>query len=112
MSFLPETQFLFVIGTGVLAFMVQYAGIIWRISKAESNIYDKINAVEHNYELELQKLKQEILETKLLMSNDYMHRDTFKDVMSNIDARLIRLESKLDHALELSSVIYKYKQEE
>lgn len=86
--------------------MVQYAGIIWRISKAESNIYDKINTVEHNYELEIQKLRQEILETKLLMSKDYMHRDTFKDVVANIDARLIRLEGKLD------LVLYKHKEEE
>lgn len=99
----PMIHTMLLIGGTLGAFLMQYAGIIWRISKAETKIHEKISIVEYNAEREAQKLRLEIIQAKLEASHAYMSKDTFNNVMSNIDSRLIRLEGKLDQAIHSQS---------
>lgn len=78
------------------AFLLQFGVIIWRLSKIESGIHSRIDNVEYNGELENQKLRNEIIQTQLNVARDYVRKDSFEGVANNIDARLIRLEGKLD----------------
>jgi hypothetical protein len=73
--------------------------VIWRISKAEQAIQNRIVEVEHSSESERFKIRQELLEAKLALMNDFVKKETFQTVMNNIDSRLIRLEAKLDSAI-------------
>ena len=79
---------------GILS--IQFIGLVWRISKAEQRLYDRISEIEHTTDVEIQKIRSEIIESKLESSNVYLKRDVFISIMSNLDARLIRLEGKLD----------------
>lgn len=84
-------------GTGM--FLLQYAGLIWKISKAENQIQDHIQTVEREGEIERAKIRQELVQTKLEFAEKYLHRDSFTQLINNIDARLVRLEGKLDAAI-------------
>lgn len=83
------------LGTLILGFGL----LMRRISLAEHRIHMRIEDVEHDLEKEVQRVRQELVEAKLEIANSYMRRETFKDVMSNLDSRLIRLEGKLDTAI-------------
>lgn len=74
--------------------------MIWRISSAKSAIEDKIVETEHDAELKLAKLKEDILNTKLEALSVFIHKDSFEAAMRSLDARLIRLETKIDKVLE------------
>jgi len=104
---ISEMQFAMVIATGVFAFLTQFGALIWRMSRLESSIRDSIKGVEsdletkinnavHEGELCIQKIKQEIAEARLEATGLYLRRDAFREVLNTIDARLIRLEGKLD----------------
>jgi hypothetical protein len=81
------------------AFLLQFAGIIWRISKAESRIERQINEVEREADSKINKLKTELLEARLDAANRYVNKEAFNTVMTNIDSRLIRFEAKLDQTM-------------
>lgn len=89
-------QFGVTLVAGIAAFMIQFAGLIWRVSKAESRISARISEVEHELEVDIQRLKTELVETKLNISENYLKKEAFHIAMGNIDSRLIRLEGKLD----------------
>ena len=82
--------------TGVTAFVIQFAGLIWRIAKAESNIYNKLASVEHEYDLEIERVREEILQLKLYVSETYIKKDTLITIVNRINEHLIRLEEKID----------------
>lgn len=94
-----QLNLIFTLTGFVGVFLLQFAAIIRRISLAEHNIQIRIENVEHELEKEIQKVRQELVESELDIAKSYMRRETFKDVMSNIDSRLIRLEGKLDAAI-------------
>ena len=94
----PELLMVFLSGLSV--FLGQFAGILWRISKAESRIHERINDVESDYLLEIEKLKQSLLKARLEISDDYLKRDSFQLVTQNMDAHLVRLEAKLDAIIQ------------
>lgn len=78
---------------------MQYGGIIWRVGQAEKRIYDRMSEVEHKASAERHKLREEFLENKVLVATSYLRKDTFRDSLSDIGSRLIRLEGKLDKAI-------------
>lgn len=87
-------------GSGLFAFFVTYSTVIWRVSSAKSAIEEKIVGTEHDAELKLAKLKEDILNAKLEAFNVFIHKDSFEAAMTNLDARLLRLEAKIDKVLE------------
>lgn len=90
---------LFIYLSGVLTFLCTFATVIWRVGAAKNALEEKIVSTEHTTDLELAKVRQEVLEAKLEAVNTFIHKDSFEAVMRNLDARLIRLESKLDRVL-------------
>lgn len=74
-----------------MAFLVQFGAVIWRLSIAKGHVYDKINEVE-----------KAILKAELDISESYLKKDAFQAFVNNLDARMIRLEVKLDKALDLA----------
>jgi chaperonin cofactor prefoldin len=88
------------VGSGLVAFLVQFAVLIWRISKAEAHINDRILAVEHDASLEMEVLRQEILTTKLEIGENFVRKEMLRDHFERMDARLDRLENKLDSILK------------
>ena len=99
LEFLLNPELLLALGV----FLAQFAGIIWKISKAQSDINDKIQHVEHAAEFKIQDIAKRLVEIKLEISNEYIKKDTFRNVMLNIDTRLIRLEDKLDNVLRMKA---------
>lgn len=99
----PTLHTIILVAGVLLSFLVQYAGIIWRISQAERNLQERILTVEYVNEREIQKVRLELIQSKLEASQAYMGKDAFNNVMSNIDSRLIRLEGKLDQAIHAQS---------
>ena len=95
-----DLQFLITVGTGVAAFVFQFGALMLRIGRAEARIYDRISSVEKEYEVEVQKVRNELIESKLEIANHYVRKDSFNTIMTNLDSRLIRMESKLDRAIE------------
>ena len=92
-----------VFGSGIAAFFVTYTTVIWRVSSAKSAIEEKIVETEHSSELERSKLREDILKNKLDTFSTFIHKDSFDAAMKGLDARLIRLEAKLDKILEIKS---------
>lgn len=90
----PEFVLVFISGTA--AFLMQFATLIWRISKAESRIEAKIHDVERDMDEKLNKLRTEFLESRVLAATTFLRKDSFNSMMTNIDSRLIRFEAKLD----------------
>lgn len=92
-----------VFGSGIFAFLATYTTVIWKVSSAKSAIEDKIVETEHISELERSKLREDILRNKLDTFSTFIHKDSFDVAMKGLDARLIRLEAKLDKILEIRS---------
>ena len=80
----------------IAAFLIQFAGIIWRISRAETNIHSRITSVENTDSLKREQIKQDLLQLRLDIENEFLKKDSFRLVTANIDAHLVRLEAKLD----------------
>jgi hypothetical protein len=100
MMMFNDLQFLLTVSSGVLAFLFQFGALMLRIGRAEARIHDRISSVEKDYEVELQKIRNELIASKLDVSNQYVRKDSFNTIMTNLDSRLIRMESKLDRAIE------------
>lgn len=96
---LGNPEFLFTVSSGILAFLFTFAAVIWKISQAEANISKRIEEVEHDYELELERIRKEMLEIQLSFSREYLKKDAFLVFTDRLETRLIRLEGKLDTAL-------------
>lgn len=91
-----------VIGSSVFAFLIQFAGVVWRISKAEAKISERISEVERETEISVHKLREEMLENKIEASENFMHKGAFHTMMTNMDQRFIRLEEKIDTLVKLA----------
>lgn len=87
---LSDLQYLVAIASGILAFLLQFGMLVYKISSAKGIIWAKIADVE-----------RDVLMAKLEATNVFVHKESFQSVMTNLDSRLVRLEDKLDRALEL-----------
>lgn len=93
---LSDFDVIIAILAGTIAFLMQFGGIIWYLRGAVAKILDKISLVEHSADLDIQKLRNEILNLKLQIADEYIKKDTFKTVTNDLKAYLVRLEGKLD----------------
>lgn len=83
---------------GTFLFVVQFSGLIWKLSRVEQAIHDRITEVEKTAEIERAQIRQRMLELELRISENYLKKDSFRLVTEKIDQHLIRLEAKLDAA--------------
>ena len=88
--------------SGTAALLVTFTTMIWRVSTAKSSIEEKILETEHKSELERAKLREDMLRAKIEAFNTYIHKDSFDAAIKNLEARLLRLETKLDKVLEIA----------
>lgn len=89
-----------VFGSGILAFLATYTTVIWRVSSAKNSIEDKIVTAEHQAEIERAKLREELLNSKLDALDRFINKGSFEAFIKGLEARLLRLETKLDKVLD------------
>lgn len=96
---LNNPEFILMFLSGTAAFLMQFATLIWRISKAESRIEARIHDVERDTDDKINKLRTEMLEGRVTAATTFLRKDSFNSMVTNIDSRLIRFEAKLDSAM-------------
>ena len=85
-------------------FLAQFAGLIWKLSQIQDSLKNIIYKVEKDFDLELQILRKEIAEAQLAATNVYMRKDYYREIITSLDARLIRMEGKIDTAIAQKKV--------
>lgn len=96
---LNNIQFL-IAAAGFLSTLIMGLGTLsWRIAKAESALESKIEAALYQHDLDISTVRREMLEIKLNFESDFVRKDMLRDSLTDLGARLVRLEGKLDTAI-------------
>lgn len=97
--FSSDLQFIFVLGSGVVAFLFQFGALMWRIAGVERAIHDRIAEVEIEAKTNAAQVFKDAVSMELRITERFLTKESFGLALASMDSRLIRLEGKLDAAL-------------
>ena len=126
---MKDFEFWFTVISGFVAFLLQFAVLIWRASRMEGNIMEKMNsnrremdAIVSNMKLELNAelakirldYQKQIDSMALYIRDNYLEADTFDKIIKShqddtraifdrFETRFIRVEGKLDDIIRTQS---------